>query len=112
MVFSGWWDGYEVGDLKGVCGVGLGPADGEVEPLVVAVSVGIVLHEQHIAVGALLLLKRTPQVAALEQGVQQQALPAALLPQALLVPFLQHSEAVVVVAIAAAKLDLVGFVRS
>ena len=41
---------YKIGDAKGIFGVGLHVPDGEVEPLVVAVGIGVVLHEEGVGI--------------------------------------------------------------
>ena len=62
---------YEINDFECILRVGVAVMDGEVEPLVVAQGVGIVLYEQHVFL-IFLVLVRAVQVAAFEAGVQMQ----------------------------------------
>jgi hypothetical protein len=100
-----------VGDEEGIGPVGEGASDGEVEPLIVAVGIGIVLEEEGVAVGVGLAAEGGEEVAALEPGLEVQSVvcPSQLALFAILLnlPLPQLPEVLGPVALAALQLYFV-----
>ena len=48
---------YEINDWEFICGFGFGLPDCEVEPLIVAIGIGIILHEKYKLIWRFFMLK-------------------------------------------------------
>jgi len=74
MVFSKLTSRYEIDYFESVGNIGLWIVDCEVKPLWVAVGIGVVLHEKHIAVGLRGIFERAQKIATFELRIKSKRL--------------------------------------